>query len=642
MKRHTIMTAALIAVTLAGELGSAALAQPTESWTYLCDVQHTSVAADPVNVPLALSWRYNTEETAEAISTPAVGSDRIYFAVGTKLYAVERSTGAPVWDIELNTQILSPLVLWGDTIYLGAADGKLWAVDAAAGAHKFKYVAGAPVRSAPLIHEGVLYFGADDKKIYAYDLATDRQLWQFQTGGAVQSTPAIWKDFVFFSSQDGNLYSLKRAEGRMVWYAQAARGRNQSFASPVVHRNQVLVAAGTQLIGFDAEKGTRRWSFTAGDLIAGGPAVQGRRAFIGSRDGVVYAVDTTRGKAVWRFPQRGPRGPVQSPPVLAGTVLLARGGGTVALMQPGAARTSVGQSYTVPTALWGLDPETGKLLWEYRLPQPEEPVTPVSGGYPEAMPGMMDEEMMEPGMMPPGGGFPPGGELQPGGMTPPRERATTAYTDPYLQFVDAAPAVSQGSVYLVGDDGVLYGFAAAATDNEQPLFDDAILSFPGPTPGTQYSFSITTEPSEVFFPPPPADDLIQLPGLPPLSVTAGVEDSGSGIDPDSVQVLVNDQQVPEDQVMYDAVEGKIWWVYSPRAAMARNYPAGRHIVEFRAADWYGNEAGSRVYFVVDNSLTAPKIPGVPQYPMGWPGEGMPPEGYPPGYPPPGGYMPPPY
>ncbi len=637
MKRFTVITMCLIAGIVVVGTGANGLSQEPASWTYLCDAAHTGVAADPVELPLSLSWRYDTEEMAKAISTPAVGPECIYFALGTKLHAVERATGSQVWKIELNTQVHSALVLWEDTIYFGAADGKLWAVDAATGTHKWKYRSDAPVKSAPLIHQGVLYFGSDDKTLYAYDLDSDRLLWRFRTGGAVQSTPAIWQDFLFVSSQDGNIYTLRKASGQLAWYAQAARGRNQLFASPVVHRGQVLISAGNQLIGFDAKNGTRRWSFTAGDLITGSPAVQGRQAFIGSRDGVIYGINTTRGKATWRFPEQGARGPVQASPVLAGNVLLARGGGAAVASQSGFGSTNAGQAHTVPAAVWGLAPATGKLLWEYRLPQPVQPsASPGGAAYPGYMPGMEEDMMMmdpggmmpEPGMMPPGGMFPPGG------VGPAGEGAMAGYTDPYTQFVDAALAVAQGSVYTVGDDGVLYGFAAAAVDHEKPVFSNSIIVFPGPTPGTQYSFSIPNESSDAFFPPPPAQDLIQLPGVPPLAVTAEVEDSGSGVAPDSVQILMDGQAVPEDQIMYDATQGTVWWAYQPRAAVAQNYPAGIHTLEVKATDWYGNEGGCRVYFVVDNSLTTPRIPGVPQYPMGWPGQEMELGGYPPGYAPP--------
>ncbi len=634
MRLLLVTTTALIVTVLALGIGGA-LAQGPGAWTYLYDGQHTGVAADPVQIPLSLSWRHASGQATEAVSTPAIGPGRVYFVVGSKLYAVERATGEQAWEIELNNRVHSALVLEEGTLYFGAADGKLWAVDATAGTAKWKYPSEGPIRSAPLIHDGVMYFGSDDKKVYAYDLATDSHLWQFPTGGEVQSTPAVWRDLIFVSSQDGYLYALKRASGAMAWHAQVSRGRNRSFASPVVHRDQVLLSAGNYLLGFDAQKGARRWSFAAGDLIAGSPAVRGRRAYVGSRDGVVYCIDTTRGKAVWRFPKQGSRGPIQSSPVLAGEALLVRSGGTVVTTQPTQTGTAYGrpgttagttaqaQTTTIPTSVWAFAPDSGKLLWEYRLQQPLQPTIATGRqflGY-----GPMGRDM-------PGVSGPPG----PPGIPHPQARPSIT-TDMYSRSVDACVVTTGGSVYITGDDGALYGFAAGATDNEKPVFKETILMFPGPTPGTQYSFSVPTEAGELFFPPPPAEDIIQIPGAPPLSVSFGVDDSGSGIDPDSVQVLIDGQAVPEDQLFYDATQGRIWWHYEPQTVMARNYPAGTHIIEPQATDWHGNQAGCRIYLVVDNSLTAPKIPGMPEQPVGWPGGAMGGAGYAPGYAAPGGY-----
>jgi len=599
---------------------NAAIAQNSTDWTYLYDVAHTGVAADPIDTPLSLSWRYATGGIGQAVSTPAVGPDQVYFAYGTRLYAIERATGAESWPngyTELNTQVTSGIVLHGDTLYFGAADGKLWAVDAAGGTAKWKYAAEGPIRSAPVIHNGIVYFGSSDGRLYAFDLSTDRALEPFNASGPIQSTPAVWTNYIFVSSQDGYVYALRRtASGfQLVWRAQVTAAYMKLFSSPVVHRGQVLVSASNRLIGLEAQSGTRRWTFKAGELITSSPAVRGRRAYVGSRDGVVYCIDTTRGKAIWRFPEEGSRGPIQSSPVLAGDVLLVRSGGVqvnlasrqaATSLQPGMERgrgPGIGtatqaqpQMQTYPASIVALDPESGQLLWEYRL---------------------QEQQVMGMGAWPTPGALGAGGTLGPGGMG---ARFGTSYTtvqDIYAWYVDSSLACAQGSVYVLGDDGALYGFDAGALDNEKPIFKETIITFPGTQAGTEYSFAIPNESEEMFFPPPAEEDLIQLPGAPPLRVVTEVRDAGSGIDPDSVQILMNGQPVPAPELLYDAVQGMIWWMYDPEQPQAHNYPAGLHTLTVRATDWSGNQGGANVYFVVDNSLTQPIIPGMFQQPYGY-------------------------
>ena len=127
MRQLLVTTTALIVTVLALGIGGA-LAQGPGAWTYLYDGQHTGVAADPVQIPLSLSWRHASGQATEAVSTPAVGPDRIYFVVGSKLYAVERATGEQAWEIELNNRVHSALVLEGApcTLALRMANSGLW------------------------------------------------------------------------------------------------------------------------------------------------------------------------------------------------------------------------------------------------------------------------------------------------------------------------------------------------------------------------------------------------------------------------------------------------------------------------------------------------------------------------------------
>jgi len=100
-------------------------------------------------------------------------------------------------------------------------------------------------------------------------------------------------------------------------------------------------------------------------------------------------------------------------------------------------------------------------------------------------------------------------------------------------------------------------------------------------------------------------------------VVTEARDTGSGIDPDSVQILIDGQPVPAPELLYDAAQGMTWWIYDPEAVMAHNYPAGLHTLTVRASDWSGNQGGVRIYFAIDNSLTQPNIPGMFQQPYGY-------------------------
>jgi len=664
MKRYNALLS--ITVTLLGIslITAGSQAAPTGDWTYLYDAAHSGVSPAPVNLPLALSWKHNTNQVSKAVSTPAVGPDRVYFVVEQNIYAVNRQTGVMDWKLGVGTAIHSGLILHNDTLYLGADDGKLWAVDATGGTAKWKFAANDAIKSAPVLADNVMYFGSDDNRVYAFDLGANRLKWQFETGGKIQSTPVVHKDFVYVASQDKNLYALRRKDGGLFW--QYSLGDADVFSSPAIHGHLILAAAGDHLHAIDAERGQKRWTFTAGDLITGTPAVRSQMAFVGTRAGVVYGIDTIRGQATWRFPAQGGRGAVQSSPVLAGEVLLCRAGysetaarsgdyGPGAIpgygrpSMPGAptpgrgptggARQSSPATTRGASVIMGLSPTDGTVLWEYRIPKPPTPAA-YSGygapGGPGAYPGYGPTQPGAPGAFPGGTRGPagrPGMPGQPGaGMGYPGATRWGWAHRSYEDVVDASLCLSDGDLFIVGDDGILYCFKSQGADNIVPAVEETIIQLQGPQQA-QYSYQLPSDPAEQFVPAPDTDNLLHLPGAPPIRVSMKVYDEGSGVDSASVELRIDDRPVPAEQLLYDPKEGLLWWIYESREEVARNYPDGQHHLVALISDWSGNQGGTQLFFVVDNSLMVPQVPSAPQYGPSPYGPGA---GYGPGLGPPGG------
>lgn len=98
------------------------------------------------------------------------------------------------------------------------------------------------------------------------------------------------------------------------------------------------------LYALDADTGALRWRFDAGAPIASSPAVAGGVVLVGSRDGVLHGVSTATGRSLWRL-QTGPDLPLawapggwdylQSSPALAdGTAYWGSGDGHVLAVDP--------------------------------------------------------------------------------------------------------------------------------------------------------------------------------------------------------------------------------------------------------------------------------------------------------------------
>ena len=233
-------------------------------------------------------------------------------------------------------------------------------------------------------------------------------------------------------------------------------------------------------------------------------------------------------------------------------------------------------------------------------------------------PGMepgMDPGGIDPGMaMPPDAGGP--GDVGGPGMGTGTQEESVEFED----VIDPSAAVVTDALYTLGADGIIYGFSSLAPDNVAPTIADPLLEVPGAS-RQRAQFDVLLA-DEADFPERYAAD-IEVPGTPPIFLSVLVRDEGSGVNPETVKVTVNDE--PADYT-YDAREGLVWYIYDPRGAAA-NLANGIKRIVIEAEDWRGNRVAKAVAFTVNNKLKAP-APPKPKTPTfdegGFPGE-VPPE-----------------
>ena len=107
---------------------------------------------------------------------------------------------------------------------------------------------------------------------------------------------------------------------------------------PVMFRGDPAHTGVTTTPFFTGQGGVR-WRVRTGGAVRSTPAVTATRLYVGSGDGVLYAIDRRAGRVVWRF-QAG--GPVDASPAVAGGLVVAA--------------TSGGRIFAV-------DQTTGRLRW---------------------------------------------------------------------------------------------------------------------------------------------------------------------------------------------------------------------------------------------------------------------------------------
>jgi len=169
---------------------------------------------------------------------------------------------------------------------------------------------------AGLAHDpasGALVVATDQGAVFALSERTGRVIWTARAGGAVRATPTIDRGCVYVPSDDGRLQAFLLRTGRLLWRTSIGKGkaprvpsgptddRYERYASSVVVKDGRAYVGSRDggLYAIDARSGRVVWRAAAGDVISGAAAVAGDAVIFGSYDGHVRAVAARNGLPRW-------------------------------------------------------------------------------------------------------------------------------------------------------------------------------------------------------------------------------------------------------------------------------------------------------------------------------------------------------
>ncbi len=295
-------------------------------------------------------WKFHSD--ANVISTPAIMNDLVVFGnhQGT-VTALSLKNGKQKWTFKTGGSIYSSPAIHDNKIVFGSADGYVYCINNN-GKEIWKVKTGAAVLGCPVIENNIIYIGGSDHNFRAIDLQTGKQKWSFDgLDGPVVSTPVIYKENVIFGAWDTYLYSLNKNTGKLNWkWSNGSSVRNYSPAAciPVIKDDVIyIVAPDRYLSAIDAITGQTLWRTNEstvresigisedGNFIYGKtmndtlsvfktgrqlqPAAwklnvgygyehtpsklieKDGNLFLGTRNGVVYAIDVKQKKIAWAY-----------------------------------------------------------------------------------------------------------------------------------------------------------------------------------------------------------------------------------------------------------------------------------------------------------------------------------------------------
>ncbi|MFH1018876.1 MAG: PQQ-binding-like beta-propeller repeat protein [Pseudomonadota bacterium] len=260
---------------------------------------------------------------------PLAESGVVY--VGTskgKIYALSAKTGVAIWQQDLNGEVLGQPALYGGKLLLvGANDGYLYALDAKNGAVIWRYRKDFPDRltihgfATPAVLDSRLYAAFSDGTVAALKAEDGSELWNVRLASeerfadVVSPVVASPSGSVLAAQFFGTLYGLNPGGG--VRWSVPSGG---SAAGAMETEDRLFApAAANRILALDPKTGDEKWKFEAKESANWtGLAFLNGRLIAGSSEGLLYVLDASDGKFVWRYNLGAP---IKGPPVVVGDSL---------------------------------------------------------------------------------------------------------------------------------------------------------------------------------------------------------------------------------------------------------------------------------------------------------------------------------
>lgn len=275
-------------------------------------------------------------------------------------------------------------------IFCGSADRGLYALRALDGTTIWRFDTLAFVQSEPLYDRelDIVYFGSNDGALYAVRALDGSLVYRFMSGAEVARKPIVAGETLYFANAADHLFAIDRRSGALKWKMQRTPALGMEvagYAGPARALGRIYMAySDGHVMAYNEETGTEAWSVdlsAEAEHSAGGDAQRyldvdttpvidttaptGPTVYVASYAGGVSALDAETGKRVWandkatgvtelllweeQAHEPSALGPDQGGPRTPARKILIASSGT--------------------TGLWGMDPTSGKMLWQNPVPE---------------------------------------------------------------------------------------------------------------------------------------------------------------------------------------------------------------------------------------------------------------------------------
>lgn len=251
-----------------------------------------------------LDYPESPPSVAEGLLVAGIGGD--HSAAGGRVTAIATADGTVRWAFPVETSVWGAPAVGDGAVYAAARDddrgdpdtrGTVHAVDLDDGTEVWTRRLGESGRfnpvGAPVVGDGLVYVPTGTGPLVALEPETGEEVWRFDPDGGVQASPALADGRLYVGCLDGTLRALDAATGEEEWTGGTERtdGGGAYYGGPTVGRRGVYAVGSEGEVASWTRDGRERWRVRIDPPVSGSPVPSGGRLFVGTGDGLLYALE---------------------------------------------------------------------------------------------------------------------------------------------------------------------------------------------------------------------------------------------------------------------------------------------------------------------------------------------------------------
>lgn len=235
-------------------------------------------------------------------ATPLIDAQTAFVPTGPLLQAITLTDKSTKWTFEAVGDLRASAIMSGNYVYIGSEDKHIYALDKYTGDREWSVKLDDVVSTSPSVTGLTLVIGTEAGTVYGIHPHQGEVLWQTYVGSAISTAPCISQDTAMVGTFEGRLHAVDIDDGELLWTypSEEEPALDPILTTPVT--NSGLVYIGTDgLYCLEVRTGNKVWHHATEDTVRGAAAIVESYLVFGCYDGEVRCLDKNTGRVIWRF-----------------------------------------------------------------------------------------------------------------------------------------------------------------------------------------------------------------------------------------------------------------------------------------------------------------------------------------------------